>query len=146
MCNYRIATTEVGLERGWFRYLKIPPPTTVDYKAFSEKKARTTGGQVLHGYKNLTILWTNIGVAAARRITRYVDYALSTSGTGLLYVTFDMFPNRDWVDVSGIPHPMDPQVLQGPFQIYGNAGLGGYSNLTLYLNNITIINDPSSAV
>lgn len=142
--NYRISTTGAGLAKGNFFLLNIPPPDNVEYRDHSVEVDVGLGGMVLHGYRNVRFLWTNLRPNQTHRIKNLVDEALS-AGTDL-YLTFDRdngdAPGRDWIDTSGTPHPM---IIDRVPSVAGSRR-SAHVNVELFVNNLSIVNDPSTVV
>lgn len=145
-CPYwRIGLTEAALMKNYFQFFKIPEPTTSQFKTFSGTFAQSDGGQAQMGYYNLRMTWQALRPDQAFFIRVFIDAALgaSASGTGVIYLTVP-YNNADkmslrWIDIAGIPYPLDASV-GGTI----NGGLGMYyENVELFVNNITIINDPA---
>jgi len=140
-CSFRIALTDPGLATGYLHLYGLALPTTINYQGFSGEFSRGAGAKVLHGYKNCTLTWVDVDAKTVYRIKKFADDALA-SGTGLLYLTVPYndgsVVGRTYIDISGVPHPITTQEA-------GNiSGLGlAYDNLQLFINNITIINNPA---
>lgn len=138
---FRLATTEAGLELGFVYGMGIPAPSS-DYKAYSTKNGKSTGGEARAGYKNATWQWTGLTPSQAHNITAVVEAAITAGGT--IYATLPRANGEnsglDWVDVSAQAAYPDVVAMQG--------AMNGYSlqSVTLRLNNITIINEPSTVV
>jgi hypothetical protein len=140
--KYRIATTEAGLEKGllWVRGVQIPQ--VAPYRGHSVIVGKSDGSNQEYGFKNVTMMW--------ERLTYYEGFVLKTlveaarNGSGLLFLTIDRSdgdkPGRDWIDVSGFPGHL---VMTGAAPLNRN-GQGTYDNVQLTVNNLTILNDPSS--
>lgn len=136
--NFRIATTQTGLTTGYFFVHKIPPPATAVFKGFTEQ-INQSQGQVQHGYMNVEITWTNVTNIGVYNIKRMVDAILPT--TRILYLTVPYNdgtkPGERFIDVYGVPLPVDPQPL--PLAPIGS----GFQTLTLRVNALTVLNDPA---
>lgn len=139
--KFRIALTQAGLTTGFFFLRKIALPTTCTFKGFSQAIPQSEGGSVQHGFLNVTMSWLNVTPITAYYIRKYVTDALN--GTKMLYLTVPYNdgtkPGRRFIDVSGRPHPID--TAEG-----GTIDGGGlfYENLQLFVNNVTVINDPAT--
>lgn len=137
--NFRIALTQAALPTSYNFLYKIASPDTAVFKGFSETVNQAQNA-VQHGYKNVELTWTNVNNNTVYQIKRFVDQALA--GTRLLYMTVPYNdgtkPSERFIDISGIPYPVDPQPL--PIAIFGS----GYQSLTLKLNNVTILSNPAS--
>lgn len=139
---YRIALTEAGLETGFLQSLGIPKPSNA-YKAYSSQLPQSTGGQKRTGYKNASWQWLLLTPTQANEVCELVESALS--GSGVLYVTLPRANGEnagmDWIDAYGVPSY--PEIV--PIQ---EAGVNGrvLQSMTLRINNITIVNEISTAV
>lgn len=144
LLNFRMATTELGLEKGYLFLRKVPTPNRADYKDYSAKFDQSVGGQARHGYKNVTILWTSLTPLQVNKIKAMITAV--KAGNDLIYLTIDRNNgdslNYDWIDVSGYPHQIDPEE---DGDLVGSQGRA-FRNIQLFVNNLTIINDPSTVV
>ena len=142
---WRIAITEADLEFGYLFALDIPPPTTPSFEDHSERIAQGQGGIATLGYARAEWLWTNVIPTTTFLIRDTVKQALLTANNRI-FITLDRSngtkPGRDWIDVSAVPH-IPVHQMGSPNSGASNAF---HSQLTLVLNNIQIINDPSTAV
>lgn len=143
--DYRIAITEAGLARGYFAAFEIPLPQLAPLLDSSIENSRSTGGQALHGYTTLELLFRRITMYSAWRIRNFIDEAKATSG--LLYITADrndtLYAGPHFVDVSGYPHRPREAADDGDLDARAPGGGQYINNYRLFLNNVTIINDPS---
>mgnify|MGYP000901987100 FL=1 len=142
---FRIALTENGLETGFLISHGIPRPTN-QYKAFQTQLPQSTGGQKRTGYKNDIWQWAgnnSLTPTQANEVIEYVESALS--GDGVLYVTLPRANGEnagmDWIDAYGVPSYPEIVPVQEP-------GVNGrvLQSMTLRINNITIVNEVSTAV
>jgi len=139
---YRMALTEAGLETGFLQALGIPKPSTT-YKAYQTQLPQSTGGQKRTGYKNDVWQWLQLTPTQANEVCELVESALS--GDGVLYVTLPRAngenAGQDWIDAYGIPSYPEIVPIQEP-------GVNGrvLQSMTLRINNITIVNEVSTAV
>jgi len=139
---FRIALTEAGLETGFIASLGLPRPNNT-YKAYSSQLPKSTGGQKRTGYKNDSWQWISLTPTQANEVCELVESALS--GDGVLYVTLPRAngenAGQDWIDAYGIPSY--PEIV--PIQ---EAGVNGrvLQSVTLRINNLTIVNEVSTAV
>jgi hypothetical protein len=136
--NARIASTEAGLATGSFFAREMPQPQTF-YSDHSSRASQGEGGQTRHGYGSVTLLWDTLTAAQARDL-KAVIVAAEATASGLIYVTLarNNADNGqfDWIDISGYP-------IMPNFQAEGIHG-AVFRNIQLVVNNITIINDPST--
>lgn len=143
-CNvyYRMSTSDTGLATGYFFLREIPPPSEVVYKAYARVYDTSRGGAIQQGYYNVEILWQTLRPKQAYAIKQLVDAALATANK-YLYLTIDRqdgtSPGRDWIDVYGYPREMEI-VQKGP--IVGSSGVA-HENVRLFVNNLTVLNDPA---
>jgi hypothetical protein len=141
--RWRIATTEAGLASNWFIGLGLPEPTQVEYNDHTTKNPQSEGGVAKHGYHNVKLLWTKLSPSQAWQIRSLVDSAIA-GATGTLFMTTTRLdgsnPGVDWIDISGRP---DMSQITPEAPIIGASGYS-HNNITLTLNNVTVINDPAS--
>lgn len=144
LLNFRMATSELLLEKGYLFLRKVPTPNRSDYKDYSAKFEQSVGGQARHGYKNVTILWTNLDAYQTYQVKNMLNTVLA--GNEIVYLTIDRnngdSMSYDWIDVSGYPHQIDPEE---DGDLVGSQGRA-FRNIQLFVNNLTIINDPSTVV
>jgi hypothetical protein len=137
-----MALTEAGLAKGFLQSLGIPQPSNT-YKAYSSQLPQSTGGQKRTGYKNASWQWLLLTPTQANEICELVESALS--GDGVLYVTLPRANGEnagmDWIDAYGIP--IYPEIV--PIQETGANGRV-IQSLTLRINNLTVVNEVSTAV
>ena len=138
---YRIALTELGLEKGFLVSLAVPEPTN-QYRAYSATLPRSTGGNKRLGYKNDTWQWLNITPTQANEIIQMVEDALS--GNGVIYATLPRHNGENaginWIDVYGIPqYPEITPSVEG-------ANKQVIQSMTMIINDITVVNEVSTAV
>lgn len=139
--GWRIALTEAGLNLGWFFARGLPPPTNAPYHDYSTRVSHSEGGQSRHGYKNVRMFWETLTRGQASNLRTVLQAGLD-SGTGLIFLTIDRANGSgsgpDWIDVSGRPHmpDFDPSRFAGATNIV-------HQNVELFLNNLTIVNDPA---
>lgn len=140
---YRLALSEAELVDGSVMAWGLQPPSAAPYVDHTEAVGQSDGGQALLGYDQVTLSWDIMSSAEAATIGRLVEDALGTDGEGFLYLTISRAngtnPGPDWIDVMGRPHP--PQIAAPP-NIAGISDLY-HQNVTLVVNNLTILNDPS---
>ena len=138
--NFRISLTAPGLATGHFFLRKIALPATATYKGFSQAVPQSEGGSVQHGFRNVTLSWVNVDPRTVYYLKKYVSDCLA--GTKTLYMTVPYNDGskvgRRFIDVSGRPAPLD--TAEG-----GVIDGGGmyFENLELFLNNVTIVNNPA---
>lgn len=137
--KFRISLT-ADLSKGNFFLRGIAAPTTTQYQGFSETLPQADGGQVQHGYKNLILTWVSVDANTVYIIKQFVNDCLNSTKT--LYMTVPMNDGskvgRTFIDVSGRPLPIKVEEIGVPE--WGVA----FNNMTLALNNITIVNNPST--
>lgn len=138
---WRIATSSAGLARGAFFARGLPPPNTPIYKDYSELVPQSQGGQTKQGYKRVDILWSELDYLQGKTLRGIVDAAIAAGGT--IYATIDRADGsklaNDFIDVSGVVYPL---ILEPVPLSQGRV----YQNVTLTINNLTITNDPSTAI
>lgn len=137
---WRISTTSTLARQNLF-LLGIPPPTTPVYKEYAALVQQSQGGQSRQGYINVTLLWDTLTRQQGFKLKALVEVALAAGS--LLYATVDYndgtYGPGHFVDISGVPHPV---VLEPA----GNSQGLIYSNVTLFVNNCTIVNNPATGL
>jgi hypothetical protein len=139
---YRIALTEAGLEKGFLFSLGISRPSN-QFKAYSTQLPQGNGGQKRLGYQNDVWQWIAVTPTQVNEICEIVEAALA--GNGVIYVTMPRANGQnaglDWVDAYGIP--IYPEIVQ-----IQDANVNGrvIQSVTMPINNITIVNEVSTAV
>ena len=140
--GWRIASTEAGLARGNFKVRNIPPPDSAPYRGYSHRVSKTTGGQARHGYKNVRFFWEVLDRGQAAALKRVIQAGLDDAG--LLFLTIDRNDGDaggiDWIDVSGRPYMPDFD----PSTPIASASRTAHERIELFVNNLTIVNDPAS--
>jgi len=140
--NWRVAVTEPGLATGAFFNWKLPPPTVANFADHSEQKQRSDGTLAFHGRQILNIMWDILDAPQMGQL-KFIINAGVTAGD-VIFMTIDRgfgaTFGRDWVDIRGIPH--EPVVTQGGPLDYV-TGAPHYRNVQLFINEITILNEPS---
>lgn len=134
--SYRISSEPADLSRNFLFLLRVPPPTVVQYKDHSVRSPKGDGGESRHGYKSVELTWDRLDLNQFRRLKSKIDY------TADVYLTFPMLNGEregmGWVDGYGKPSLSDPVPLS---PLTGKVAV--YANITLRVNNVTIINDPA---
>lgn len=145
--RFRIGLSQALMTSNFFQFFKIPVPTTCQFRDYSGTFSQSDGGAVQHGYATVTMLWNNLRSDQAFFLKEFVNGALGDdpAGTGILYMTV-LKNNADdigrrYIDVSGVPHPLE---INEAGTLNGSVGLVVYENVRLFLNDVTIINDPAS--
>ena len=139
--GWRISTTEAGLGSGYYHALGIPPPTNAPYHDYSTRVGQSTGGQARHGYKNVREFWERMDRTEATTLKEIIEAGIAL--TGEVFLTVDRANGEgdtfDWIDVRGKPHvpDFDPSRFAGASDIV-------HENIELFVNNLTIVNDPAS--
>lgn len=135
---WRLSTNSTLAHKNFF-LLGLPPPTTPVYRDESALVPQSQGGQSRQGYINITLLWDVLTRQQGVKLKSLVDIVL-TAGTEL-YATVDYndgtYEAGHFIDIRGIPHP----VVLEPAQ--STQGLI-YQNVTLFINNITVVANPAS--
>lgn len=133
---WRISTTLLGLSNGFFIGLKLPPPDLPDFRPYSQLVPQSQGGQSEQGYISEVVFWDFMDYSQLSTLTRIVEAATNST----LWMTIDRahgYGLNHFIDVSGIVRPLTFEPV--------SRGRGViYANVSLTLNNITIINDPAS--
>jgi len=139
--GWRIATTEAGLSTGWFFALKLTPPTNAPFHDYSVRVSHSEGGQARHGYNNVRLFWETLSRGQGNTLRTVLQASLDSSSKRV-FMTIDRANGTgagpDWIDISGKVHMPDFD----PSQFAGATGIV-HQNVELFLNNVTIINDPA---
>lgn len=151
--EYRMALEELVLPRSNFFLLNIPQPSNVIFQDYSEISSHGRGGKSKYGFSHVTFHWEKVLTTSTARIRKIIDQVLAgekLDGTpldGYLYLTFDRNDGksfgRGWVDAYGTPHPLEVTPIG---EIAGSSGSRGHESVTLKVNDIQIINEPSLLV
>lgn len=135
--NARIATSEAGLAKGAFFVRGIPKPQMF-YRDHSTRSPQGEGGETLHGYKAVTLLWSDLTAAQAAELRDLIETA-QAAATPVIFLTITRDNadngNYDWIDVSG--RPLMPEWQPGRD---GEV----FTQVEFVVNNLTILNDPST--
>lgn len=134
---FRLATSEAGLARGYLFLQGIPAPQP-EYKDYSYKASHSDGGEARHGYKTVTLLWSELDPAAGHKLRKLVEDA-----NGTIYATILRGDGKkggwDFIDISGIPLIPD----MAPAASLSGASWWMYTNVQLIIRNVTILNEPA---
>lgn len=132
---WRIATSLAGLTKGHLFARGLPPPDTTRYLDYSEKLLLGQGGKDKQGFINLTLQWDDLDFLQGKVLRALVDAGTTlyltvdrSDGTGLL---------NDFIDISGRPDLSDLVPTRKSRGII-------YPGVELFVNNITVENDPSN--
>jgi len=140
--NWRIATTEAGLQLGALAARGIAIPTQVEPMDHTVRADQSQGGTARHGWSTYKILWNKLTLEQLIEITRIVDTI--KTGTGELFFTGRWYtrsnPVMRFVDLKGRPDLGDVS----PDPPMDASGMPVFSNIVLNLANVTILNDPAS--
>lgn len=142
---YRISTSLAGLATGWFIALGLPEPQIPFFQPYSVRTPQGLGGEGRHGYNNAFITWDELTREQAQVIQSLVSVVEITLGVGnaVLYLTMPRVDassdGQAWVDISGkvkMPEWRSEAWTQGII----------YQPVTLGFNNVTVENEPSTAL
>lgn len=142
---YRIATSLAGLETGWFVARQIPEPQTPFFQPFSVRVPQGLGGEGRHGYLVGFLSWDGLIREQASAIQGLVaaTEAVLGIGNGILYLTLPRVDASSagiaWIDISG-------KVKMPEWRIEAWSQGMKYQPVTLSFNNITVENEPSTAL
>jgi hypothetical protein len=142
ICKIRLATTSAGLAKGYLiMNWRLPSPTLPIYSDHSVNVATSDGGDALRGFRSFSLSWDTLNALQRRVVRRIAEEGLD-SADNLLYATVDRGwngagPEGDWIDVSGQVHI--PAITP-----IGNSNGLASSGVTLFVGNLTIVNDPAS--
>lgn len=143
--DWRIALTEAGLPTGELAAYQIPPPSNAPFLIGAVELAQSDGGQAIHGYTTLDLLWKRLDSFQGFRLKKF--YTEAIAGTGFLYMTIARTDAHAvgyyWIDVRGRPHRAINLSDSGDIAERAEDGAPYYDNFRLLLNNIEIVNDPS---
>ena len=142
--KWRFSLTEAGLAQGGLANYHLPIPTVPHLRKHSVQVPQDEGGQALHGWPNVSLLWERLSEEQFARLLRLVKDA--REGTGFLYATVWTGAYWDgdlrWIDVYGRPHWPEsgaPRAVGGTY-----LGQPSHEAVTLFINALTVVNDPSS--
>jgi len=138
--KWRIGASES--EMLYMVQIGIPIPNEPVYKPYTKVLPVDLGSNKTSGYKNVTLSWSTMTSKGLNQLKSYID-PVRTSGDEI-YLTIQRAEGEtwgdDWIDVRGYPHEIE-------FQKVGGKAIGhAYRNIVLFVNNLTIVNDPSTAV
>lgn len=135
---WRISATSTLLHQNFFA-LGLPIPQTPIFKTYSALVPQSQGGQARQGYENVSILWSELTREQGFKLKALVETVLTASTP--LYMTVDFndgtYLPGSFVDVSGTPYPV---ILEAAAWSQGLV----YQNVTLFLNNVTVVNNPAT--
>ena len=104
--DIRLGIFEADLEFNPLAALEIPAPSTLVFNDASIETGKSDGGQGIHGYAKVEILWDRLTMRQAFQVRRFID--TTQNGDGVLFMTV---PRNDasaagfhYIDVSGRPH------------------------------------------
>lgn len=136
--KWRLATSQSGLQLGHIKYLGLPKPSA-QFADFAEERPQGDGGTKALGYKSVALTFSQL--SRDQITTLEILVSAARSGTSLFYVTV---PRNDgsgvftWIDVSGLVARLAVTPLAGQRSHMGAA------TAVISLNNVTVINDPST--
>lgn len=136
--QWRLATTQAGLEFGHVIYLGVPRPT-VQFADFAQAQPQGDGGSKAVGYKSAVLTWQILSKSQLSTLSQLVKEA--RDGTGTIYATVTRTSGQEimqWIDISGLVAPLTVQPFQNGLNPYG------VQSATLTINNVTILNNPSA--
>lgn len=142
ICKIRLGTTEATL-RYMIQAMKIPRPELPVYNDHATKVQLSNGGEALRGFVSASLTWDRLDAHQAYMIRQIAEDAIA-SADSLIYATVNRAWNRsgdrqDWIDVKGYPNQPSAAPVSNTL---GNVT----SSFTLVINNLLIVNDPSTAV
>lgn len=137
--NWRIATTQAGLQVGAFPTVNLPPVVQYFPKDHAVKTGDAEGGTSRDGFMSYEILWTRLTQDQLPAFMRVFSLTIGSNIflTGLWYDTDN--PAIRWVDMSGKPDFTDPTPNVPAFA----HGQQVFSTARLRLNNVILVNDPA---
>lgn len=143
MSTWRMAISEAALAKGSnFFILELPEPDLAYVTNHSVVWPQAQGGQARQGYVIATLFWNELTAAGAYAIQSRITAAevVTEPGNGVLWLTMQRNDASNiapgWIDVSGV-------ALMPEFAPEQSAQGLKYPNVTLTLNNVTIVNEPS---
>lgn len=136
---WRLSATSTLTNQNLFA-LGLPPVNTSNYRTYSQIVPQSQGGATRQGYINIPILWDDMTYNQFYTVFQINEAAL-TAGT--IYATIDKANGtglvNSFIDISGKPQPLEYTVASNGRGII-------YINVTLRINNVTVINDPANGV
>lgn len=117
----------------------IPRPVEPTYQDYTNLVPAGLGGNRATGYKQVTLTWSTLTGKALNQLKTPVDLVRATDDQ--IYLTIQRGDGTtygdDWIDVRGTPHEIT-------YQKVGGDAIGfAFRNVVLFVNNLTIVNDPS---
>lgn len=142
---FRIGISETALATGWFVALRLPIPEVAFYQSYSIRRPQGLGGEGRHRYHTAFLQWDELGMVAASYVKGLILQLEATAGTGnaVLFLTVPRtdasYAGSPWIDISG-------KVKMPEWKIEPWTQGKKYVSPTLSLNNVTIVNEPSTAL
>jgi hypothetical protein len=135
--KWRIGDTISTMD--YFLQTGIPIPTENPFNLYSALLPRGQGGNKSAGYQNATLSWATMGGEGLNSLKSYVDPVRATGAE--IFLTLQKMEGETfgdhWIDIRGQPHVITYT------KIGAKASGKAYRNVVLFVNNITIVNDPS---
>lgn len=135
--KWRLSSTIAGLAKGWYRFLGLPAPSCT-FADFAARVPQGEGGEAVHGYKSAVLTWQDLSRAQVTILQDIVDAAFTAGAIHATVIRNSGYERMVWVDISGKPTRLNVQ----PFA--GTANTAGVQSAELVINNVTIVNNPSS--
>ncbi len=140
--NWRMAASLGTLPTNFLSSHRLPKPTAIAYRSWTEQFDVGEGATAEHGYINVQIVW---GVLERAQLATLKDI-IAAAGVNRLYMTIDKnYGDRgveEWIDVSGYPRMSPPS----PSVPVDRSTYSVFDSFTLTLNNVTVINDPATGI
>lgn len=137
----RIATTEAGLEKGWFPALRIPPPARLAYVSFAREESASDGSVVRVGRGSLEMFWDAMTTSDLSNIRRVLETLIDQRDP--VYLTFDRQSGEQ-----GGEDLVDARAYARTPRIGSAASVVGFGqrvvqSVTITFENVEIVNAPS---
>ena len=128
ICEVEFGTTNLPRLPLFIR--KIAPPTTIDYQPFSNILPVSLGQGVTHGFKSVTITWTNADKKTVFELQKLVKNATDRK----IYIKIPLNDAsviaRKYGGFEGIVHPLD---IEESGNMFGGTN---YGSVVLFVNNL----------
>ena len=136
--QWRLSTSAAGLALGHIHFLRLPPPA-VQFADFAQVQPQGDGGIRELGYKSVTFTWELMSRSQYTTLAQLIEDC--RAGTSLLYATVmrnSGYDIMEWVDISGYVSLPTGQPMENKKNAFG------VRNASITMNNVTIINAPST--
>lgn len=142
--NWRIsASVQTGLSSGMFAAIELPIPEVFHLRRWTNSITVGDDSQRVYGRYQVEMLWNNLSQRTYFQLGQFIEN--SQQGTGLLFMTVDAHEiyhsGTHFMDISGYPYY--PSEVAQAATLPGRKGPASNENVQIFLNAVTIVNDPS---